>query len=136
MIPVPVPRTAGPVEGSRTNVDAQTSRQIVVGQATRTDVVALLGEPDGRALDDSWFTYGSLRRLGGIGWADSLRDYGDWNSSNRLVVRFDKGGVVSSTDFSERNCTASRHDCLDPAGSDLAGSSGRNYPPKAEQSAR
>ena len=81
----------------------------------------MLGEPDGRAPDDSWFTYGSEARLGGVKWADSTRDYGDWNSSVRLIIRFDSHGVVSSTEFSQRNCTDSRRTCFDSTGADLLG---------------
>jgi len=117
----PSPQVAGPVAWARTNIDAQTSNHIASQHTKRTEVLLMLGEPDGRARGDSWFTYGSVTRLGGVKWADSGRDYGDWNSSVRLIIRFDSNGVVSSTEYLQRNCTESRRNCLDSTGTDLFG---------------
>jgi len=118
VVPLPSYQSAGPVAWARTNIDAQTSSRIAAGQTTRTEVLLMLGEPDGRAPDDSWFTYGSVARLGGVKWA-AMVEYGDWNSSVRLIIRFDTHGVVSATEFSQRDCSEWRRTCLDARGTDL-----------------
>ena len=66
---LPVPRPAGPTRSSRIEVSAASLEQIVAGRTTRTEVLLLLGEPDGRADLDRWFTYGSRVLRGGVGWA-------------------------------------------------------------------
>jgi|SRR5262245_9870046 len=118
VVPVPVPQLAGPVASSRANVDDKTQDRITAGQTTRTEVLLKLGAPDGRAPDDSWFTYGTVARRGGVKWY-AMSTIGDSNASQRLLVRFDPQGIVSSVDFSQRNCTEEVHNCLEATGGDL-----------------
>src|SRR3974390_428837 len=53
---------------SRGDVTTAVEQQFEVGKNTRTDFLLLLVRPDGRALDDSWFTYSSARtsEVGGM----------------------------------------------------------------------
>jgi hypothetical protein len=44
---------------------------------------------------------------------------GDWDSSQRLLIRFDEHGVVSSVQFSQRDCTDAMHNCLEITGADV-----------------
>jgi len=124
-LPVPVPQSAGPKPDSRTNIGDKPPAGIVFGETTRTQVLLMLGEPDGRAADDGWFTYGSLAQRGGVHWLLFVATTGgggafpidDWDTSRRLTVRFDARGVVSGVALDQRNCNGN---CLEPRGEDLA----------------
>jgi hypothetical protein len=119
IVPVPLPQSAGPVATSRANVDEKTPDRIVANQTTRTQVLLTLGEPDGRGLDDRWFTYGTVARRGGIKWVNSMTVLNEPNVSQRLLIRFDPQGIVSSVEFSQNICTEELHNCLEAAGGDL-----------------
>jgi hypothetical protein len=109
---------------------------LVVGQTTRTQVLLVLGEPDGGAVDESWFVYGTIERRGGLRWAWVAAVgagygagaaggglLGNWDSSRRLIIRFDANGVVSDTSIEQRNCTTGNSGgdlCLDVAGGDMS----------------
>jgi hypothetical protein len=116
--PIPVVQAKGPMKSSRTNLDERTSSRIVPKQTTRTQTLLMLGEPDGRGPDDSWFSYGSMAQRGGLRviW---YTYYGDWDSSQRLLIRFDEHDVVSSVQFVQRNCTDAMSNCLELTGADL-----------------
>ena len=68
-LPVPVPRSSGPAASSRAEVPKNLPGEIKAGEATRREVLLLLGEPDGRGDQDRWFTYGSSAGRGGVGWS-------------------------------------------------------------------
>jgi hypothetical protein len=132
-IPIPVARSSGPVAGSRAEVSKALPEQIVVGHTTRTDVLLLLGEPDGHGYQDRWFAYGSSVGRGGVGWSLFIATYGgagvakvgDWETSRRAIIHFDDFGVVSRVDFDEKNCTTARdsignHDCPDAGGREIS----------------
>jgi hypothetical protein len=99
---------------------AASQRGIEVGKTTRVDVLLALGEPDGRAVDERWFTYSSARpfEAGFVG-------IGSWEyvkgTVNRLVVQFDATGIVSNVDFQQSHCSGflSAQGCVDVRGSDL-----------------
>ena len=116
--PIPVVQAQGPIKSSRTNLDEKTSTRIVPKQTTRTQTLLMLGEPDGRGPDDSWFSYGSMAQRGGVRviWNNFI---GDWDSSQRLLIRFDAQAVVSSVQFAQRNCTDANHNCLEITGADM-----------------
>jgi hypothetical protein len=79
-------------EGSKLGID--------VGKTTRIDVLLALGEPDGRASDDSSFTYESTRS-----WAVGLYPVaGGEVTLSRLVISFNDDGVVSKVDFRRHKC--------------------------------
>jgi hypothetical protein len=127
IVPVPEKRTAGPNPASRTNLEAQAPPSIVTGVTTRRQVLLELGEPDGRALDDAWFTYGAVAERGGWHWAYIMVGAGNtggpmdsWDSSRRVIMRFDAHGVVSEVTQEQKNCNASQNSCLALSGRDLA----------------
>jgi len=106
---------------SRADVTAASQRGIEVGKSTRVDVLLALGEPDGRAVDGRWFTYSSARAFeAGLVGMGGLMEYMK-ETVNRLVVRFDASGTVSSVDFQQSHCSGLDHatGCLDVRGSDL-----------------
>lgn len=115
VLPVPVHQGSAPSAESRTNIEG-TAPQIVVGRTTRTQVLLTLGEPDGRADDDRWFSYRTQLSRGGWRWAAVWvglngvggTPVGDWNTVRRLVVRFDDSGVVASVEAQEKNCNGCR----------------------------
>jgi outer membrane protein assembly factor BamE (lipoprotein component of BamABCDE complex) len=121
---VPVQRAGTPAADSRADIDATTAPQIVAGHTTRTDVLLMLGEPDGRAANDRWFTYRTRVSRGGWHWAEmeigpgvvAAMPVGEWDTVRRLLVRFDDSGIVSSVEFREKNCTGCRN-VLDARGS-------------------
>jgi len=114
---------------------------LAVGQEARIEVLMELGEPDGRAVDDSWFTYETVVQRGGVVWLAAIVvgagysgraaaiPMGDWDTSRRLVIRFTDDGIVSAATVDQKHCTAwggvstegsSPSDCLDARGKDLA----------------
>jgi len=118
VVPIPVPQSTGPVASSRANIDERTQDPVIAAQTTRTQILLMLGEPDGRAPDDSWFTYGTVARRGGIKWL-FMAPIGHPNTSKLLLMHFDSRGVVSSVEFSRRDCTEEEHTCLEATGGDL-----------------
>jgi hypothetical protein len=116
--PIPVVQAQGPMKSSRTNLDERTSSRIVPKQTTRMQTLLMLGEPDGRGPGDSWFSYGSMAQRGGVRviWNTYA---GDWDYSQRLLIRFDEQAVVSSVQFAQRNCTDAVHNCLEITGADV-----------------
>src|SRR5215469_804209 len=84
-IPVVTPALLSP--DSRADLTAASQRGIEVGKTTRVDVLLALGEPDGRAVDERWFTYSSVR-ASSAGWLDigGGLDFGK-KTVNRLVVQ-------------------------------------------------
>ena len=135
VLPVPVPTSAGPLAASRTNLGTRVPDSMVIGQTTRTQLLLALGEPDGRATDDSWFVYGAVERRGGLRWAWVAAvgagygggavgggPLGNWDTSRRLTIRFDENGIVSDASIEQRNCSASRGDsgCVDIVGGDIS----------------
>ena len=123
ILPIPVPRSSGPIAGSRAEVSNTLPEQVKAGETTRTDVLLLLGEPDGRGDLDRWFTYGSRVGRGGVGWellwavgagnsgiGGSVK-LGDWERVRRATIQFDAAGVVSQVYFEERNCTIGKGAC-------------------------
>jgi hypothetical protein len=127
IVPVPEKRTAGPNPASRTNLDAQAEPGIVTGVTTRTQVLLKLGEPDGRGAEDAWFTYASIVERGGWHWYAVVIGPGvagspvdSWDTSRRLIIRFDAHGVVSAVTLEQKDCNASERNCVPVAGSDLA----------------
>ncbi len=108
----------------------------MAGQTTRRDVLLGLGDPDGKASDDRWFTYGSAISHGGVaGLAVGLGNSGSIGRESveyrRLIVRFGDNGVVSSVDWQKRRCAEypqgtdstgyfTTVPCVDIQGNDLA----------------
>jgi hypothetical protein len=119
VVPVPVPQSAGPTRSSRANLDERTQDRVIATQTTRTQLLLLLGEPDGRGPEDSWFAYGTVARRGGIKWEDSFMVHGNPNSSQRLLINFDSQGVVSAVEFTQRDCAEEQYTCLEATGGDL-----------------
>jgi hypothetical protein len=105
--------------------DVVASQPIEVGKTRRADVLLVLGEPDGRAADDSWFTYGSVRtqEIGGalILIADVIGEEHVSSRVNRLTVRFDATGVLSKVDFEQGQCSGfmAARGCLNVKGHEL-----------------
>jgi hypothetical protein len=91
-----------------------------------------LGEPDGRGVDDSWFTYESIAQRGGLRWMMAVvgaskagvSRIDNWDTSRRLIVRFAADGMVTAVSFDQKECNAAGSvggaDCFDASGSDLA----------------
>jgi outer membrane protein assembly factor BamE (lipoprotein component of BamABCDE complex) len=126
VLPVPVHQSSETSSESRANVGPNTAPRIVPGSTTRTDVLLMLGEPDGRGDDDRWFSYRTHVSRGGWHWAAVWVAAGaggggapidDWEAVRRLVVRFDERGVVSSVESAQKNCNGCRN-VLDAAGND------------------
>jgi hypothetical protein len=111
---------------SRGDVTTATQQHLEIGKSTRADVLLALGAPDGRAADDSWFTYGSARtsEVGGILFlivSGVTTEHVNTHVS-RLLVRFDSHGIVSNVDFQQSECSGfmMAQGCLDLKGKDLA----------------
>jgi len=130
--PLPIP--PGMHHGTRENLAERTPEFIVPGKTTREDVLLTLGEADGAALDESWFSYGAVLGQGGVLFiVMTLGGGGAFGAEavehRRLVVYFDPGGVVERTQFEKRLCpkamfgsdtqSAESPPCLDFAGRDL-----------------
>jgi hypothetical protein len=132
ILPIPVARTAGAVNTYRSNIGDQTPTPFVQGTTTRRQVLLDLGEPDGRAADDSWFTYEAVSRRPGLHWAyvvgveggnGSIGAIDSWDTARRLTIRFDERGVVAAASLDRKNCTNSFLDtanCPSAVGSDIA----------------
>ncbi len=129
VVPVPVERPSGQVEGSRPAIPASIADQVIPSRTTRTEVLLMLGEPDGRGVGDRWFSYGSRIGRGGFGWilvllsgvgygggAPLAMPVGKWETSHRAIIRFGTDGTVSSVEFSEKACS---EDCLDIGGTKI-----------------
>src|SRR5215469_3786762 len=111
--------------GSRSQVTPVAQQGIEVGKTTRVDVLLALGEPDGRAVDDSWFSYGSSRSSGAGVFVFLLFDGVDISHVNsqvsRLVIRFDASGLVADVLWQHSDCSGvhSAQGCMDVRGTDL-----------------
>jgi hypothetical protein len=115
---------------SRGDVTTATQQRLEVGKSTRADVLLALGAPDGRAADDSWFTYGSARTsevggflfliVSGVG-AEHVNTH-----VSRLLVRFDSYGIVSNVDLQQSECSGfmAAQGCLDLKGKELTAADG------------
>jgi hypothetical protein len=117
---------------SRGDVAAETRNVAEAGRANRVDVLLALGEPDGRGIDDRWFTYASSR-TSEVGTVTFLLVSGFVTehvstTTERLVIRFDSAGIVSKTDLEESNCAGFMvaQGCLDMKGRDLMASDAAN----------
>ena len=103
---LPILHPPGLDSDSRGNTSTTDPARLVMGKTTRTSVLLMLGEPDIRAADDSWFTYRSTRSwgIGGIviaGGGGSVGALGGElgrQTTQRLLVTFDPLGVVSAAD--------------------------------------
>lgn len=85
---------------SRDEITEGAKRDIEVGKTTRIDVLLALGEPDQRASDDSWFTYGWKRS-----WAVGLYPVAVGEETvNRLTISFNENGIVSKADLERHKC--------------------------------
>lgn len=111
---------------SRGDITVAAQQKLEVGTTTRVDVLLTLGEPDGRAVDDSWFAYGSARssEVGALAFL-IVSGFGIEHVStdvSRLIVRFDARGVVSSADLDRSKCGGLMvaRGCHDVRGGDLA----------------
>lgn len=126
VVPIPVARTSGADPAYRSNLGEQAPPSLVQGSTTRRQVLLELGEPDGRGLDDQWFTYTSVSRRGGLHWAyyegwmgggGRIGSIDNWDTAQWLTIRFDDRGIVSSVSLDRKNCTNSfvdTHDCTSP----------------------
>jgi outer membrane protein assembly factor BamE (lipoprotein component of BamABCDE complex) len=133
---IPVPILSGPRKDSRTNLPEAAPPWIVTGRTTRRDVLLGLGDPDGKASDDRWFTYGSAISHGGVAGVTAGPGGGGFIGREsveyrRLIVRFDDNGVVSSVDWQKKRCAeypqgtdssgyVTTVPCVDIQGNDLA----------------
>ena len=111
---------------SRGDITIAAQQKLEVGRTTRVDVLLALGEPDGRAVDDSWFAYGSARssEVGAFAFL-IVSGFGFEHVStevSRLIVRFDARGVVSSADLDRSKCGGfmAAHGCQDVRGGEIA----------------
>jgi hypothetical protein len=110
---------------SRIDVTTATQQRLEVGKSTRADVLLALGAPDGRAADDSWFTYGSARTSEVGGFLFLLVDGIGLEHLNthvsRLLVKFDPRGIVSNVDLQKSECSGLMvaQGCLDLKGKEL-----------------
>lgn len=107
---VPVPLIPRELHGSRQDLGERRPDFIVEGVTTREDILWRLGEPDGRGLYDRWFAYGSRRSEGGLllvlPYGSGLGAGGESIRYRRLVVYFDRRGVVDSISFTDQACPA------------------------------
>ena|ERR1700690_4183676 len=106
--PFPVP--AHYDKYSRQNVEEKIPELIKSGVTTREDVMMTLGEPDGVALDESWFVYGSAYCQGGMGLFMAAGGSGGAFAAlrmryRRLILQFDQRGVVTQPTFETLTCT-------------------------------
>jgi len=130
----PIP--PGLQHGTRESLGENVPKFIVSGKTTREDVLAVLGAADGAALDESWWSYGSAQGAGGVGVGVMTPSGGgllgvEAVEHRRLVLFFDRRGVVKRVLFEKRMCpvgvvatTGPRgmeetQPCLDPTGRDL-----------------
>lgn len=129
--PFPIP--PGFHYGTRENIGEEVPSFVIPGKTTRADVLFLLGEADGVALDESWLSYGYVHGSGGV--VLLLGAYGEGGlgveavEHHRLVLYFDERSVVARTQFEKRLCPkmvghggSRRRDipsCLDFSGRDL-----------------
>jgi len=132
VVPIPVHQSAGTHPSSRSTVADVSPPTLAIDNAARADVLMELGEPDGRAFDDSWFTYETVLQRGGVRWlyvmvyggeytgGGTAGPMGDWDTSRRLVIRFTADGFVSVVTVDQKQCTLWAGGCLDARGGDLA----------------
>ena len=133
VIPVPVARSSGPTDSSRAEVSNTLPEQIVSGRTTRTEVLLLLGEPDGRGdlrplvhlrfarrarrrgLGVVHCGRGGLRRRG-----RGVEKLGNWNTSRRAdhSLRRRRGGLRVSTSR-KKIAPKTIGNCLDASGREI-----------------
>ena len=94
---------------SRENVEGKVPEFITSGVTTREDVMMALGEPDGVALDESWFVYGSAYCEGGMGLFMAAGSAAGVIATTavqyrRLTLQFDPHGVVTQPTFEALTC--------------------------------
>ena len=94
---------------SRENVEGKVPEFITSGVTTREDVMMALGEPDGVALDESWFVYGSAYCEGGMGLFMAAGSAAGVIATTavqyrRLILQFDPHGVVTQPTFEALTC--------------------------------
>jgi hypothetical protein len=110
---------------SRGDVGAGAQQRLEIGTSTRADVLLALGAPDGRAVGDSWFTYGSARtaEVGGFLFllVDGVAAEHVNTQVSRLLIRFDAQGIVSKVDLQQGECSGFMiaQGCLDLRGREL-----------------
>jgi outer membrane protein assembly factor BamE (lipoprotein component of BamABCDE complex) len=100
--------TRGYEPASRGNVPAGQPEWIVPGTTSREEILLRLGTPDRQAPDGRWFGYVSSRHEGGIafvipggqGGVISAETY----TERRLVVWLDEHGIVTKTQFTQKEC--------------------------------
>lgn len=121
---------------SRQNVEEKIPEFIKPGVTTREDVMMILGEPDGVALDESWLVYGSAYCQGGMGLFMAAGSAGGVIAATavqyrRLILQFDPRGVVTHPTFEAVTCAEywggmsnspleQSKPCLDIQGCDLS----------------
>jgi len=94
---------------SRENVEEKVPEFITSGVTTREDVMMALGEPDGVALDESWFVYGSAYCEGGMGLFMAAGGAAGVIATTavqyrRLILQFDPHGIVTQPTFEALTC--------------------------------
>lgn len=128
-----LPLVPGYEEGSRENLSRSVPKFIVSGKTTREDVLLELGEADGKALDESWLSYGCAFGRGGVLFVMAAGGGAggagvEAVEHRRLVVYFDEQGVVERAQFDKKHCPKGivavgrweeSRPCIDPAGDDL-----------------
>lgn len=108
-VPVRLP-PAGHVLSSRVELPDRVPDFIVTGRTTRKDVLATLGEPDGRGADERWWAYSSLFDEGGVAWITPLPNL-PFNVNvalveRQLVIKFDASNNVSDATLRVARCPA------------------------------
>jgi outer membrane protein assembly factor BamE (lipoprotein component of BamABCDE complex) len=106
--PIPIPPLG--YIGVHGNIPGRPSDLIVKGEATRADVLLLLGSPDSQSPDGRQFEYHSELHQGGvifvIAAGSSAAGLGpEAFLERRLIVGFDAQGVVDTVEFEEKGCT-------------------------------
>jgi hypothetical protein len=106
--PVPLP-PLGYDSTSRSNVPGERPDWIVDGRTSREDVLLRLGTPDVEARDGSWIGYLSSRHEGGVAFVVIVGGGGGGvavssYTERRLVVWLDANGIVSKTEFTQKEC--------------------------------
>ncbi|MBS0395800.1 MAG: hypothetical protein JSR54_14355, partial [Proteobacteria bacterium] len=97
---------------SRANLPGRVPERIVVGETRRVEVLLELGEPDVAAPDERWFAYGATRTAGagvlvlaaGGGQVGGFTLTRGHSHADRLVVRFDAAGTVTSAELGSFEC--------------------------------
>jgi len=122
--------------GSRGNLPESQPLAIQAGTSRRADVLLELGEPDGRAPDESWYVYSLTRTsgvggfliVGGGGAVGAVGGIVGSQDMTRILVRFDSSGGVTSVEPARLHCGhyagafpawVESAPCASPTGEDL-----------------